>query len=79
LSDSNWHDLSDNCTIRINTKYPNAWHSFLNHSFNKDVKNNISISRASDIITIKEHEIKDIKIDLHYRKTSIFAKIEYGG
>ena len=75
LSDQNWNYLSNILSINITTEYPNAWYEYFNSS-DKDVKNNVTINKGSNYAVI-EKASKDI--NLYYRKTCIFARIEYGG
>ena len=72
-SDNSWNYLSDVLSINISTKYPNAWYSFFNRSFEKDVKNNITFYKGSEHATIEKN---NIEIDLYYRKTCIYAKVD---
>jgi len=75
LSDDNWIFWSNILSINISTEYSNAWFEFF-QSFDKDVKNNVTISKGLDYTTIEK---SSKRIDLYYRKSCIFAYIEQGG
>lgn len=77
LSDNDWTYLSDISNITISTEYPNAWYSFFNQSFEKDVKNNITFYKGAGYTTIEKQGI--IEIDLYFRKTCIHAEVDSGG
>ena len=79
LSDNGWNYWSDISSINISTEYPNAWYSFFNQSFEKDVKNNITFYQRAKYATIEKKQQVDIEIDLYYRKTCIYAKVDSGG
>ena len=74
LSDADWTYLSDISSINITTEYPKAWYNFTNSSFEKDVKNNITINQQPEHVRIEKKGL--IEINLYYRKKCIYARID---
>ena len=75
LSDDDWNFWSNILSINISTEYPNAWFEFF-QSLDKDVKNNVTISKGLDYVTLEK---TSKTINLYYRKSCIFAYVEQGG
>jgi len=74
LSDSNWNYLPNFSNITIKSDYSIAWFKFINKTFEKDVKQNISFYRGSDFLEIREKG--GIPINFYYRKKCIFTRID---
>lgn len=74
LSDSDWNYLPDITNIKISSEYLNAWFNYINSSFHKDVKNNITYYQNSEYTIIEKKG--SIEINLYSRKTYIYARVE---
>ena len=74
LSDSDWNYSSDITNIKISSKYLNAWYNYINLSFHKDVKNNITYYQNSEYTIIEKKG--SIEINLYSRKSYIYARVE---
>ena len=54
LSDNDRIYLSDISNINISTAYPNAWYNFINTSFKKDAKNNMTFYKGAEYVKIEK-------------------------
>lgn len=76
ISNDNWNLVNSFNYFNISTNYGNAWHNFLDISFNKIVRDNITLSETSYGVSLKEKENSNIELDLYYRLSYIYVEIE---
>jgi len=74
LSDDDWNYMFNISNINISSEYSYAWFSFVNTSFEKDVRENITFYQKSNYVRIEKKD--DIRIDMYYRKNCIYARLD---
>jgi hypothetical protein len=76
LSDNDWNKIDDFSYLNISTNYQNAWYNFLDITFNKMIRDNITISKTNYGVSLSKKTSSDVELDIFHKKSSIFVKIE---
>ncbi len=76
LSDKNWNKIDDLSYLNISTNYQNAWYNFLDITFDKMIRDNITISKTNYGVSLTKKSSSDVGLDIFHKKSGIFVKIE---
>ncbi|MEF8879415.1 MAG: hypothetical protein V5A64_03375 [Candidatus Thermoplasmatota archaeon] len=69
-----WQEFTDISFLNISTPYVNAWYEYLNNSLEKKIRNNVTLSKYPDKVSL-EKKYETVDVDVRFKKTCIFTRI----